>query len=58
MLDLDLLLSQLRKYGHTITHTGGTPSNAGSYEFVVDGKVLNLEETRALLAADEDRAGV
>ena len=54
MVDTELLANQLRSYGHTVTHVIGVPSNAGEYEFTVDGNVLSLEETRALLAADEE----
>lgn len=54
MVDLDLLANQLRAYGHTVTSYFAVPANAGEYEFTVDGKVLTLAETRALLAADEE----
>ncbi len=54
MVDTELLANQLRAYGHTVTHVITVPNNAGVYEFTVDGNVLSLEETRALLAADEE----
>lgn len=54
MVDTDLLANQLRAYGHTVTHYYKVPDNAGTYEFVVDGNILALEEARALLAADEE----
>ena len=53
MVDVDLLTSQLRAYGHAVTHVLAVPNNAGVYEFTVDGNVLTLDETRALLEADE-----
>ena len=54
MVDTDLLVNQLRAYGHTVTHVITVPNNAGMYEFTVDGNVLSLEEARDLLAADEN----
>ncbi len=54
MVDTELLANQLRSYGHTVTHVHGVPENAGEYEFTVDGNNLSLEETRDLLAADEE----
>lgn len=54
MVDIELILQQLRAFGHTVTHTFATPSNAGDHEFIVDGNVLTLEEVRALLAADDE----
>lgn len=54
MVDLDLIANQLRAYGHTVTSYFPVPANAGEYEFTVDGQVLSLEQTRALLAADEE----
>ncbi len=54
MVDTGLLVNQLRAFGHTVTHVMDVPNNAGVYEFNVDGKVLTLEEARALLANDEE----
>ncbi len=53
MVDTELIASQLRTYGHAVTHIITVPNNAGIYEFTVDGKVLSLEEARDLLTADE-----
>ena len=57
MLDVDLIVDSLRANGHVVESTTKVPENAGGYEFVVDGRVLNLDETRALLEADAVRAG-
>ncbi len=53
MVDTDLIVQQLRAYGHAVTHVMTVPNNAGIYEFTVDGNNLSLEEARDLLAADE-----
>lgn len=53
MVDIDLLVQALRTRGHTVQDVRGVPENAGSYEFVVDGKSLNLEEARRVLELDE-----
>jgi hypothetical protein len=53
MVDIDLLVQQLRQRGHRVGHVISVPDNAGSYEVEVDGTLLNLEQARALLAEDE-----
>ena len=52
MIDTDLIVEQLRSRGHAVGHVNKVPENAGEYEFEVDGTLLSLSETRALLAAD------
>ncbi len=53
MVDIELILQQLRAFGHQVKHTFATPTNGGDHEFLVDGAVLTLEEVRTLLADDE-----
>ena len=53
MIDVDLIVEQLRARGHAVSHVNPVPENAGEYEFEVDGALLSLSETRALLAADQ-----
>jgi len=53
MVDIDLLVAAIRKRVHTVESVFSVPENAGAYEIVVDGKLLNLEEARQLLE-DED----
>lgn len=53
MIDTDLIVNQLRAFGHDVTHVITTPNNGGRYEFTVDGAVLTLEEARGLIADDE-----
>ncbi len=53
MIDTNLIVEQLRTRGHTVGHVTKVPENAGEYEFEVDGAMLTLSETRALLDADQ-----
>jgi len=54
MVDTELIVNSLRKRGHTVEGVIKTPDNAGDYEFIVDGVTLTLEETRDLLARDQE----
>lgn len=54
MVDIDLLVQDLRNKGYDVRDVTSIPENAGGYELTVDGTVLNLEEARELLEADED----
>lgn len=49
MLDEELLAAALRSKGHTVAHIHKISDNAGEYEVEVDGRVLTLEQARALL---------
>jgi hypothetical protein len=53
MLDVDLLVQQLRNHNHTVESVIPVPSNAGEYEFIIDGQVLSLAEVRLMLESDE-----
>jgi hypothetical protein len=53
MVDIDLLVEAIRKRGHTVESVFSVPDNAGVYELVVDGNLLNLEEARQLLEDEE-----
>ena len=53
MLDTDLLVTALKDKGHTVDSVFPVPSNAGDYEFIVDGETLTLDEVRALLAEEQ-----
>ena len=55
MVDIDLLVDQLKKFGHVVDGVHPVQPNAGDYELVVDGKQLNLEEARAVLEGDQAR---
>ena len=49
MIDYETLVRSLRAHGHTVENVIEVPSNAGTGELTVDGKVLTVEEARALL---------
>jgi hypothetical protein len=55
MIDIDLTVSALRRYGHTVGEIIPVPENAGEYEVNVDGQMLSLAEVNALLEDDEAR---
>jgi len=52
-IDTDLIVAALRRKGHTVGHVIPVPDNGGEFEFEVDGNLLPLTETRALLERDE-----
>ena len=53
MVDIDLLVKELRNHGHSVETVYPVPENAGDYELGVDGKILTLAEARLLLERDE-----
>ena len=54
MADIHLIVEQLRAHGHTVEDVHPIPSNAGDYEFMVDGEQLNLEQARRVLELDAE----
>ncbi|HEY5381991.1 MAG TPA: hypothetical protein VIJ65_07030 [Acidobacteriaceae bacterium] len=52
MIDTGLIVRTLRQRGHKVESVIPVPENAGEYEFLVDGALLTLEETRALVERD------
>jgi hypothetical protein len=55
MVDIDLVVHELRRFGHTVGPVISVPENAGEWELTVDGNLLPLEEARRVLAEDEER---
>ena len=51
-IDVGLIRKQLIENGHEVGNVIPVPDNAGEYEFEVDGNLLSLAETRALLEGD------
>lgn len=49
MVDIDLLVKALRQRGYKVEELIPVPENAGLYELNIDGKMLNMDEARALL---------
>ena len=56
MIDIDLLVNQLREMGHRVEDVISVRKNAGDYEMTVDGHLLNLEQARHLLERDQEKA--
>lgn len=52
MIDTGLIVRTLRQRGHKVESVIPVPENAGEFEFLVDGEMLTLEETRALMERD------
>lgn len=55
MLDIDLLVQQLRLRGHKVDSVIRVPENAGDFEFVIDGHLLTLSDVRGQLEQDQSR---
>lgn len=53
MVDIDLIVQSLRAHGHKVEDLHHTPPNAGEYEMIVDGVVVNLEGARHIIELDE-----
>lgn len=53
MVDFETLANSLRKFGHKVERPMEIPANAGSFELMVDGKLLTLAEARGLLVSEE-----
>jgi hypothetical protein len=55
MVDIDLVVHELRRFGHDVGPVFPVPENAGDWELTVDGNILPLEEARRVLAEDVER---
>ncbi len=55
MVDYDLLIASLQQRGYHVDRVIEVPSNAGTAELVIDGKMLSLEEARKLLEVAEPK---
>ncbi len=56
MVDIDLIVRELRSKGHNVKDVHHVPENAGEYELIIDGEPVNLAEARRLLELDADEA--
>lgn len=52
MVDIDLIVRELRASGHTVEDLHRVAPDAGEYEMIIDGNVVNLEEARRVLELD------
>jgi len=55
MIDIDLITTALRNYGHAVGEVIPLPANAGDYEIEVDGEMLTLAEVNALLEDETEK---
>ena len=55
MVDIEMIVKQLRDNGHTVEDVHVVPHDAGDYAFTIDGEALNLEEARLVLERDAAR---
>ena len=55
MVDYELLIASLQQRGFKAEHAIEVPSNAGTAEVMVDGKLISLEEARQLLTDTEPK---
>jgi hypothetical protein len=55
MVDIDLIVQELRAQGHTIEDLHHTPPDAGEYEMIIDGDVVNLEGARHIIERDREK---
>ena len=52
MVDIDLIVRELRENGHTVEDVHQVPPNAGEYILVIDGEEYNLDQARIVLERD------
>ena len=55
MVDIDLIIKELRDNGHTVEDVHVVPPNAGEYALTIDGNALNLDEARQVLERDMEK---
>jgi hypothetical protein len=55
MVDIDLIVNTLRANGHKVEDVHPVPPNAGEYEMIIDGEVVNLEGARHVLELDDPK---
>jgi hypothetical protein len=55
MIDIDLIVNTLRASGHTVEDVHPVPENAGEYEMIIDGEVVNLDGARSIVELDQSK---
>jgi hypothetical protein len=55
MVDIDLIVRELRANGHVVEDMHHTSPDAGQYEMIIDGTVVNLEGARGILELDQSK---
>lgn len=54
-VDIDLIVGELRACGHTIEDLHIVAPNAGEYEMIIDGAVVNLDGARHVIELDQEK---
>lgn len=55
MVDIDLIVKELRDHGHTVEDLHHVPPDAGEFEMIIDGNPVNLEGARRVLETDAEK---
>jgi len=55
MVDIDLIVKELRDHGHTVEDLHHVAPDAGEFEMIIDGTVVNLEGARGVLEMDAEK---
>ena len=55
MVDIDLIVKELRENGHTVEDVHQVPPNAGEYVLIIDGEEFNLDQARGILEQDSEK---
>ena len=53
MVDIDLIVRELQRNGHTVEDVHRVSHDAGDYEMIIDGVEVNIEGARSVLEADQ-----
>lgn len=55
MVDIELIVKELRENGHTVEDVHQVPPNAGEFVLVIDGEEFNLDQARSVLEKDLEK---
>jgi hypothetical protein len=53
MVDIDLIVHELQRHGHTVEDVHSVSHDAGDYEMIIDGVEVNIEGARSVLESDQ-----
>lgn len=51
-VDIDLIVRELRANGHSVEDIHRVSTDAGEFEMIIDGNVVNLEGARSVIEMD------
>jgi hypothetical protein len=52
-VDIDLIVGELRACGHTVEDVHRVAPDAGNYEMIIDGTVVNLDGARHVIELNQ-----